>query len=316
MRSRTSSAICLRLLTPVLLSASLSAAQASARAAFVDADAGEDLAVACTMNGASVTLDGTGSTVEGDPAAGVAGASFAWEAKGVVFDDPSSPTPTASFPPGTTSVTLTVTWQPPAPPVCVPGPPVCGPEPGCVPGLEDPLCICGPGAPICEPGLPGPPESSHDDVEVQVADTTPPVISAVATPAELRPANNTLRQVDVQIHAEDTCSTELAVELVSLTSSEPDGAADATADIQQAEIGADDRQFLLRAESLGRIYAATYRATDRAGNHSDAVARVRVSNDKSPTFTQMSDEVKAAKKAKKAKKKKRRKARRAALRDR
>jgi hypothetical protein len=316
MRSRTSLPTCLRLLAPALLGATLSAAQASAREALVvDAQAGEDLPVACAMNGASVTLDGTGSTVEGEPAAGVAGATFAWEAEGVVFDDASSPTPTASFPPGTTVVTLTVTWQPPAEPFCFPGPPFpCPPDPFCE--LEPELCPPDPFCvedPICIPGIPGPPEIDQDQVEVQVTDGTPPVISAVATPDVLRPPDHTLREIAVDIHAEDSCSAELRIELISLTSSEPDNAigdGNSMADIQQAELGEDDRHFLLRAERQGggpgRVYTATYRVTDAAGNHSDAVARVSVPHDKgsassSPSnFTTPSNDLTASLQARKA----------------
>jgi hypothetical protein len=307
----------------VLLGASLSAAPAAAiiddaDSDAVDADAGEDLSVACSMDGASVTLDGTGSTVEGGPAAEAADVSFAWEADGVVFDDPTSPTPTASFPPGTSVVTLTVTWVPAAEPICLPVPPIpCPPDPLCEPEPEfcppDPLCMEIPLEPICFPGVPGPPISAKDEVEVQVADGTPPVISAVATPDVLRPADHTLREIDVEVHAEDTCSSELSIELVSLTSSEPDNAlgdGNSMADIQQAEIGQDDRHFLLRAErqggGSGRVYTATYRATDGAGNHSDAVARVSVPHDQAKgsasvaTFTPQTDDLRAAKQSRKA----------------
>ncbi len=68
------------------------------------ADAGNDVIVECASP--SVTpaqLDGTGSAViEGGPAM------FLWEAAGVTFDDPTSPTPTGQFPKGVTTVTLTV----------------------------------------------------------------------------------------------------------------------------------------------------------------------------------------------------------------
>jgi len=49
------------------------------------------------------TLDGTGSSdPDGDPI------TFFWSAPGIVFDDPTSPTPTATFPLGNTTVTLVV----------------------------------------------------------------------------------------------------------------------------------------------------------------------------------------------------------------
>ena len=69
------------------------------------ADAGEEQTVECTStDGASVTLDGTGSSdpnVEDD-------ITFSWTAPGITFDDATSATPTATFPLGSTTVTLTV----------------------------------------------------------------------------------------------------------------------------------------------------------------------------------------------------------------
>ncbi|HEX5011428.1 MAG TPA: hypothetical protein VFY71_13620, partial [Planctomycetota bacterium] len=70
------------------------------------ADAGLDQQVACTSSaGAAVTLDGTLST---DPDEDDV-LTCLWSAPdGVVFDDPTSATPTATFPVGVTNVTLTV----------------------------------------------------------------------------------------------------------------------------------------------------------------------------------------------------------------
>jgi hypothetical protein len=68
------------------------------------ADAGPDTTVECTgAAGTPVTLNGLRSSdPDGDPL------TWAWSAPGIVFDDPTSPTPTASFPLGSTTVTLTV----------------------------------------------------------------------------------------------------------------------------------------------------------------------------------------------------------------
>ncbi|MBK7366952.1 MAG: hypothetical protein IPJ04_03330 [Candidatus Eisenbacteria bacterium] len=68
------------------------------------ADAGRDITVECgAPSGTPVRLDGSNSR---DPD----GESFVWRwsAPGVTFDDPASPTPTGTFPYGTTLVTLTV----------------------------------------------------------------------------------------------------------------------------------------------------------------------------------------------------------------
>lgn len=69
------------------------------------AEAGEDVAVNCTSPaGAVVTLDGAASSdPEGDTL------EFRWSAEGIGFDDNTSATPIATFPVGSTRVTLTVT---------------------------------------------------------------------------------------------------------------------------------------------------------------------------------------------------------------
>ena len=61
------------------------------------------LAECTSLDGAQVTLDGTASS---DPDGDLL--TFQWSAPGIVFDDPTSPTPTATFPLGTTTVTLVV----------------------------------------------------------------------------------------------------------------------------------------------------------------------------------------------------------------
>lgn len=68
------------------------------------ANAGADRTVECTSpSGAQVTLNGTASSdPDGDPLI------FSWSAAGITFDNPNSPTPTATFLLGTTTVTLTI----------------------------------------------------------------------------------------------------------------------------------------------------------------------------------------------------------------
>jgi hypothetical protein len=67
-------------------------------------DAGGPYRAECSgSQGTNVTLDGTGSY---DPEED--SLIFAWSAPGVVFDDPTSPTPTGAFPLGSTQVTLKV----------------------------------------------------------------------------------------------------------------------------------------------------------------------------------------------------------------
>jgi hypothetical protein len=67
------------------------------------ADAGPDQTLECTGPTTPVTLDGTGSE---DPNGDLL--TFLWSAPGIVFDDPTSPTPTGAFPVGVTTVTLVV----------------------------------------------------------------------------------------------------------------------------------------------------------------------------------------------------------------
>ncbi|MFC1924784.1 PKD domain-containing protein [Chloroflexota bacterium] len=69
------------------------------------ADAGSSQTFEQTSSaGTQVTLDGTGSY---DPDGDVI--TYSWSASGIIFDDPTSPTPTATFPAGSTDVVLTVT---------------------------------------------------------------------------------------------------------------------------------------------------------------------------------------------------------------
>jgi hypothetical protein len=76
--------------------------------------------------------------------------------------------------------------------------------------------------------------------------------------------------------------------LVSVTSSEPDAAPGnsdgaTTGDIDDATAGTADGDLLLRAErdgrGPGRVYTLTYKAVDRSGNATPAIATVTVPHD-------------------------------------
>jgi hypothetical protein len=125
--------------------------------------------------------------------------------------------------------------------------------------------------------------------QVTVRDTLAPTLSVLAHPSVLWPANHDLVPVDVQFTAQDSCGAGVRVELVSVTSSEPDdgsGTADGatTGDIQDAAPGSADSSLLLRAERAGkgpgRVYELRYRAIDAAGNTTTALGVVTVPHDR------------------------------------
>ena len=221
---------------------------AAPAAAQVVADAGDDLHIECTADGgATATLDGLGSTVNGASAALDPDTTFSWSATGITFVDPTSPTPTATFPLGTTEVTLTVTHTDPTTQAVV---------------------------------------SSQDEVEVEVADTTPPTLSLIPSPAVLWPPNHKLRPIDLVVVATDACDPSPEFALESVTSSEPDngtGDGDTTNDIQGVNPGTDDRSFSLRAERAGngsgRVYTVLGSVTDASGNATDGTAQIVVPHD-------------------------------------
>ena len=107
---------------------------------------------------------------------------------------------------------------------------------------------------------------------VTVIDVVPPELSVVLTPDELWPPNHQMMDVEAIVVASDNCGPP-AVVLSSVSSNEADnGAGDGNTvnDIQGTEIGTADFMFMLRAErsalGTGRIYTATYTATDGSGN--------------------------------------------------
>jgi hypothetical protein len=140
---------------------------------------------------------------------------------------------------------------------------------------------------------------------VTVVDPVPPEISVALDPAELWPPNHRMIDVDAIVTATDNCSTP-AVELVSVTSSEPDngeGDGDTINDIQGADLGTADFLLQLRAERAGtgngRTYTATYTATDSSGNQASGAGTAFVPHDQGgktdPVETTMSKTGKGSK---------------------
>jgi hypothetical protein len=244
-----------------------------ASAQIVVADAGEDLPLECSAaDGTAINLDGRASTVDGvrmdapsNPYA--ADVTYLWEAVDVTFDDETSPTPMGTFPLGVTTVTLNFTYTDP------------------VSQAET---------------------VSVDTMDVSIGDVTPPTLVGASNPIVLWPPNHKFHEVEVDLVVMDNCDPDPTVLLTSLVSNEPDdGSGDGSTvdDIQGAEVGTNDRTFLLRAERMGRgsgrIYTATYNTTDASGNYTDGVVEILVPHDQGDLKATRA-EAKAAKKMAKA----------------
>lgn len=111
-------------------------------------------------------------------------------------------------------------------------------------------------------------------------DTTPPTLSITLSPATLWPPNDKLVPVTATITTSDDYDPEPEIKLESITATETL----AVGDIQDAQLGTDDRSFSLAAKRAGtnlagRIYTVTYSATDASGNKATASATVTVPHD-------------------------------------
>jgi len=124
--------------------------------------------------------------------------------------------------------------------------------------------------------------------EGYVVDGTPPTLSVSLSPRLLWPPNHQMVEIEATISVQDDVDPHPSVRLVSIKSSEADnglGDGDTAGDIQDASLGTDDRQFLLRAERSatgpGRIYTITYEARNAAGRTSTLSTQVTVPRDRS-----------------------------------
>jgi hypothetical protein len=125
--------------------------------------------------------------------------------------------------------------------------------------------------------LEGPHPGSNWDAfaaKLFLSDVEAPSLAVAVTPDTLWPPDHRMVPIAASLSVADACDPNPIVTLVSLTSNEPDeGLADGDTvnDIQIA----DPSTFLLRAErsakGLGRIYTATYVASDADGNTSAPV---------------------------------------------
>jgi hypothetical protein len=108
------------------------------------------------------------------------------------------------------------------------------------------------------------------------------------SPTVLWPPNHTLRPITATVVVTDLCDPNPTFTLTSIASSEPDnglGDGNTIGDIQGADIGTADVEFLLRAERSGRgdgrLYSIVYTGSDGSGNTSQAGAVVSVPHDQS-----------------------------------
>lgn len=121
--------------------------------------------------------------------------------------------------------------------------------------------------------------SSTDTVNISINDTTAAVLDVSASPDELWPPNHKYVKVTPTVTVYDACIPKTEVELISVTSNEPDdGLGDG--DTENDIVINPDGTILLRAERSGggngRIYSINYVATDMGGNQTYGTAEVVV----------------------------------------
>jgi M6 family metalloprotease-like protein len=222
------------------------------------ADAGDDIVAECTSHTTTpVALDGTDSSdPDGDPL------TYSWSSPGIVFDDPTSPTPTGQFPLGAWVVTLTVsdaietdsdqvlvTVQDTTDPVitCPADIVVECTSHGGTPADDPQLApffagvsatdVCDPDPAIADDApdffnlgdtdvtFTATDESGNDascTARVTVVDTTPPVITVELDRYVLWPPNHKLVTIHATVTVEDICDPNPTFVLTSITSDEAD----------------------------------------------------------------------------------------------
>lgn len=132
-----------------------------------------------------------------------------------------------------------------------------------------------------------------DTAVVIVKDTIPPQIDVSVSPDILWPPNHKMVSISATVTASDTCDLNPEVILKSIVMDESDLTntydseyddtvvdGNTNGDVQEADTGTDDRDFVLRAErsgtGTGRNYVITYSVRDASGNTATASATVNV----------------------------------------
>lgn len=119
------------------------------------------------------------------------------------------------------------------------------------------------------------------DPQSPPGDSTPPTLSVVLTPSILWPPSGKMIPIGVTIAVQDDQDPAPVVKLVSITCNE---CINPAMDIADADLDTDDRGFSVRAKRTGqrkdgRVYTATYSATDAAGNSVTTTATVTIPHD-------------------------------------
>ncbi|WHZ02597.1 glycosyl hydrolase 53 family protein [Neobacillus sp. YX16] len=118
-------------------------------------------------------------------------------------------------------------------------------------------------------------------------DKSAPTLNVSFNTSVLTDRNHALIPIKALVDGADTLSGINRIELVSIESKQPDngkGDGNTVNDIQGAEFGTFDTDFLLRAERSGsgdRIYTVTYKVYDQAGNSVIQSKRIIVMHDNS-----------------------------------
>ncbi|MBI4530150.1 MAG: DUF5011 domain-containing protein [Candidatus Latescibacteria bacterium] len=277
------------------------------------ANAGQDQTVECTSpSGAAVTLDGTGSNdPDGDPL------TYSWSATGITFDNPASATPTAIFPLGTTTVTLTVTdpggltstdtvlitVQDTTPPTITlngdnpitlecPAPyieygavasDVCDPSPSLV--ISGSVDSHTPGTySIIYTATDDDGNTASVTRTVNVVDTTPPVVSSSVALASLWPPNHDLVNVGLNASASDACDPNPTINVAVYgdeDDEEPTGDGNHSPDAKNIGLNTLRLRSERKGNADGRVYLIVVTATDASGNVGHSCSTVVVSHGKS-----------------------------------